>query len=156
MVDICAKREQRQLPLSEFILGNRLTALEPDEMVVAIQVPKLSSRCRSAFLKLGACRYLVISIAMAAAVIDLEVDRTIGDCRIAIGACSAVAQRLTALEQALIGQAIDTVSPDMLGLDPFRKLAPIDDVRASASYRHRAAKVLTSRLLNELQGKEGR
>ncbi|WP_089718195.1 FAD binding domain-containing protein [Candidatus Entotheonella palauensis] len=155
MVDICSHRGQRQLPLSQFILGNRRTALEPDEMVVAIQVPKLSSRCRSAFSKLGARRYLVISIAMAAAVIDLEPDRTIGDCRIAIGACSAVAMRLTVLEQALMGQAIHTVSPDMFGPDLFTELAPIDDVCASASYRRRAAQVLTSRLLTELQGEEG-
>lgn len=154
-VDIRSNRRQRQVPLSKFILGNRRTALQSDEMVVAIQVPKLSSQCRSAFTKLGARRYLVISIVMAAAVVDLEPDRSIGDCRIAIGSCSAVAQRLTVLEQALIGQSIDTVSPDVFGPDLFSALAPIDDIRASASYRRRAAQVLTSRLLTALQGEEG-
>ncbi len=154
-VEICAQSRQRQMPLSAFILGNRRTALQPDEMVVAIRVPKLSDRCRSAFTKLGARRYLVISIVMAAAVIELAPDRTIGDCRIAIGACSAVAQRLTALEQRLIGQAIDDVSLEMIGPELLRALSPIDDVRASASYRRRAAQVLTSRLLAALQGEEG-
>lgn len=154
MVDICSHRGQRQLPLSQFILGNRRTALEPDEMVVAIQVPKLSPQSRSAFAKLGARRYLVISIVMAAVVIELASDRTIGDCRIANGSCSAVAQRLTALEQTLIGQDIDTISPDIFERDVFTELAPIDDIRASASYRRRAAQVLTARLLAALRREE--
>ncbi len=56
----------RHLPLREFVLGVRRTALRPDEMVTAIRVPKGACRGASAFLKLGARRYLVISIAMVA------------------------------------------------------------------------------------------
>ena len=155
-VDICSQRRQYQMLLSDFILGNRYTALQPDEMVVAIRIPKLSPQVRSAFIKLGARHYLVISIVMAAAMIGLASDRTIQECRLAIGACSAVAQRLTALEQTLMGQPIDAVSPGMIRSGLFAALSPIDDVRASADYRRRAAEVLTSRLLVELQGEEGR
>nr|MDQ2704067.1 FAD binding domain-containing protein [Pseudomonadota bacterium] len=52
----------RTLALGDFILGNRKTALRPDEMVTAIHVPKTSTGGASAFEKLGARRYLVISI----------------------------------------------------------------------------------------------
>ncbi len=151
-LDIRSRMRQRQVPLSQFILGNRRTALQSDEMVVAVHVPKLSSQWLSSFYKLGARRYLVISIAMAAVVIRLEPDRTIGNCRVAVGACSAVAQRLTALEQALIGQSIDATFADALSYERVAAtLDPIDDVRASATYRLRAAHVLTSRLFLDLQ-----
>ncbi len=150
-VDIRSRTRQRLVPLSQFILGNRRTILQPDEMVMAVQVPKLPSPPRSSFSKLGARRYLVISLVMAAAVIRLEADRTIGDCRIAIGACSEVAQRLSELEHALTGQSIHAGLTELISPKQFAALAPIDDVRATAAYRVRAAQVLTSRLLLGLQ-----
>ncbi|TGT02573.1 xanthine dehydrogenase family protein subunit M, partial [Mesorhizobium sp. M2D.F.Ca.ET.171.01.1.1] len=61
-VELRSTKATRQLPLGEFILGNRSTALQPGEMVTAIRVPKRSAVGASAFVKLGARRYLVISI----------------------------------------------------------------------------------------------
>lgn len=153
-VDIRSSTRKRVVPLANFILGNRDTVLQPDELVVAIHVPKLSSQHHAAFTKLGARRYLVISIAMAAAVIELTPDRTLGDCRIAVGACSAVAQRFPRLEQELIGQSLDAGLASVSDPEWFAGLTPIDDVRASATYRRHAAQTLTSRLLSTLQRHE--
>ena len=63
-------------------------------MVTAIRVPKTSLAGASSFFKLGARRYLVISIAMAAVRIAVGEDDRIADAAIAVGACSAVAKRL--------------------------------------------------------------
>src|SRR5262245_15472266 len=52
----------RRLPLRQFITGVRRTALAPGEIVIALHVPRPSRDARSAFVKLGARRYLVISI----------------------------------------------------------------------------------------------
>ena len=57
---------------------------------------------RSAFFKLGARRYLVISIVMVAVALDV-VEGVVRDARIAVGACSAVAQRIREAERRLIG-----------------------------------------------------
>ena len=43
----------RRLALSQFITGNRRTALAPGELLVAIHVPKPVHAAQSAFLKLG-------------------------------------------------------------------------------------------------------
>ena len=48
--------------------------------------------------KLGALRYLVISIAMVAATLERAEDCTVAALRIAVGSCSAKAQRLRLLE----------------------------------------------------------
>ncbi len=90
-------------PCPSFISGNRRTARREDEIVTAVIVPRTIDAGASAFLKLGARRYLVISIAMVAAVVEADADGRVAQARIAVGSCSAVAQRLTALEQDLVG-----------------------------------------------------
>src|SRR5476651_2764835 len=91
-VEIASRAGTRRLALSQFITGNRRTMLAPGELLVAIHVPKPAHAARSAFLKLGARRYLVISIAMAAVTLEIDSGR-VAAARVAVGACSAVAQR---------------------------------------------------------------
>ena len=125
-------RGVRRLLLSEFITGVRGTKLADDELMTAIVIPIPPSGMGSAFEKLGSRRYLVISITMTAALVSLDADRKITEARIAVGACSPVAQRLPQLEDSLLGQ-----SPEAVAIDPtlLAQLAPIDDVRGSKDFR---------------------
>ena len=139
----------RRVPLSAFITGVRKTELRPGELVVALHVPRPKNDVRSAFLKLGARRYLVISIAMASVVVEVEKGR-VAVARVAVGACSPVAQRLPALEQALIGAPFDARLGERVAASHLAPLSPIDDVRGSAGYRSDAALVLLRRLLSKV------
>ncbi|WP_300064033.1 FAD binding domain-containing protein [uncultured Roseobacter sp.] len=127
-----AARGVRRVPLEAFLTGVRRTALEADELVTAIWIPAQPDGMRGAFEKLGARRYLVISICMTAAAVAVDAQGRIFDARIAVGACSAVAQRLRQLEQDVIGLSPDAVTVTETHLAP---LFPIDDVRGAASYR---------------------
>src|SRR3546814_4542690 len=71
-VEVRGATGRRELALSDFIAGNRRTALKPGELVTAILVPRPKASARSIFLKLGAREYLVISIAMVAVVLDMQ------------------------------------------------------------------------------------
>jgi CO/xanthine dehydrogenase FAD-binding subunit len=148
-VEVASSNATRRLPLSQFILGNRKTALLPGELLAAIHVPRPIDGEQSVFLKLGARAYLVISIASVAANIAIDAQGRIARARIAVGSCSAVPQRLGALEQRLQGLepplASLTVVASMLDV-----LSPIDDVRASAAYRSEAALTLVRRALDQL------
>ena len=148
-VDLASAEGRRRLPVSEFVAGNRRTRRRPQELVTAILVPRALEHARSTFLKLGARKYLVISIAMVGAVLEVERDR-IKTARIAVGACSEVACRLEALEQALAGRAIGSSLGAAVEPEHLAPLVPIDDVRASASYRRQAALVLVRRALDGL------
>lgn len=132
------------LPLQEFILGNRRTALEAGEMVTAIRVPKSSATGASNFQKLGARRYLVISIAMAAARIEVE-EGVVRNAAIAVGSCSVVARRLGDVELALRGLPVGPQLAPAINGAHFSELAPIDDVRGTAEYRLDAAREIVSR-----------
>jgi CO/xanthine dehydrogenase FAD-binding subunit len=148
-VEIASVKATRRLPLENFILGNRKTSLLPGELLTAIHVPHPATGEQSTFLKLGARAYLVISIASVAVNTAVDAQGHIASSRIAIGSCSAVPLRLNALEDRLRGvspaQASRTVDASM-----FAALSPIDDVRASASYRREAALTLVCRALEEL------
>lgn len=133
----------RRLPLQAFIRGPRQTALQPGELVTALHLPEL--RGQGAFLKLGARRYLVISIAMVAARVALEAGR-IAEAAVAVGACSPVALRLTGLEAALTGAPPGEIAAHVAQAD-LSALTPIDDVRASAAYRGDAVRALIARTL---------
>jgi CO/xanthine dehydrogenase FAD-binding subunit len=145
-VELASRAGARRLPLSAFIVGNRRTLLAPGELLVAIHVGRPTHEARSAFLKLGARRYLVISIVMVAATLEIA-DGRVTAARIAVGACSAAAQRLPALEVALAGAPLDARLADRIDLSQLAPLAPIDDVRGSAAYRRQAVVTLLRRLL---------
>jgi len=130
-----AAQGTRVVPLDAFLLGVRKTALEPGEIVTAILVPQMDRAATSAFHKLGSRAYLVISIAMVAAVLTQDETGAITSARIAVGACSPVAQRLPALEAAYIGQQPADVRVDA---SHIAHLSPIDDIRGSADYRREA------------------
>lgn len=141
----------RHLPLADFILGNRRIARLPDELVCAIHVPKTSTVGVSGFVKLGARRYLVISIAMAAVRLSVE-DQVIRHAAVAVGACSAVATRLPHVEQVLVGKTLADPLVDIVNSAPMPQLAPIDDVRGSAAYRLEAAREIVARAVQAVAG----
>jgi CO/xanthine dehydrogenase FAD-binding subunit len=148
-IEIAGPAGRRLLPLRQFITGVRRTALAQDELVVAIHVPRPGNAARSAFLKLGTRRYLVISIAMAAATLEIA-DGRVASARIAVGACSPVAERLPGLEAALAGAPLDARLADRVEVAHLAPLSPIDDVRGSAAYRSDATVTVLRRLLRGL------
>ena len=149
-VELAGAQGRRSLPVEGFITGNRQTQRRPDELVTAISIPKPAANTASSFAKLGARKYLVISIVMLATVIEPE-DGRVASARLALGACSPVARRLRALEAALMGRTLDGALGEALDTAHLEAaLAPIDDIRASAAYRREAAATLIRRELSAL------
>lgn len=149
VLDVRSAAAARRVPLADFVLGNRSTALRPDEMVIAIRVPARPRNEQSVFLKLGARAYLVISIASVALNIAVDGDGLVTHAAVAVGACAPVPVRLASLEQRLLGrpqgEAAQHLRPEDLDV-----LTPIDDVRATAAYRRAAARTLVHRALGHL------
>ena len=151
-VGLISEAGSRRMSLADFIVGNRKTVRRPDEILANVIVPRTLDDARSVFLKLGARRYLVISIAMVAAVVKTDNAGRVAEARIAIGSCSAVARRLTALERALVGIPARIGLGTIAQAEHLAQLSPIDDVRATASYRNDAALTLVRRALDACVG----
>lgn len=105
VVELAARRggrvERRKLPLAEFITGPGKTALEPHELLVAVECDALPGY-GGAFEKVGHRRSLVISLVCLAALVKLDPSRgLIEDVRLAIGGIGPVPVRLTKAEAFL-------------------------------------------------------
>ena len=152
-VELISVRGRRSVPLASFIAGPRKTTIASDEIITRIIAPQASCQGTSHFLKLGARKYLIISIAMVATRLLVE-DGIIAQAAISVGACTPVAVRLAEAETALVGKpatpsSIASISDPMIQ----NALLPIDDIRATGEYRSMAATELVRRSLNRLVSK---
>ncbi len=150
-VELMSIRGTRYIKLEDFLVGSRRSVCQKDELVSAILIPKNSGTGHSRFLKLGARKHLVISIAMVAVRLNVE-NSVIKTAAIAVGACGPVAKRAFDLEIALIGaevgEAEGLVSQDKLA----SIISPISDIRATAEYRAEAALELIQRGVLDVVG----
>lgn len=132
-VKLQSSNETRILKLEDFLLGNRKTSRKPNELVSEILIPNHNDNSSGNFEKLGARAYLVISIVMVGAVVELDNQQTVLKLKIAVGSCSPVAKRLRLLEKEAVGQKITSIKIEQKHID---SLKPINDIRATADYRY--------------------
>lgn len=151
-VELVSSVGARRLTLEQFLVGNRKTARQTGEILAAVHVPRKIEDAASSFLKLGARRYLVISISMVAAVVQSDASGLIADARIVVGSCSATAKRLRSLERDLIGMPMGPEFAALVRSEHLSALSPITDVRATAAYRRDASLILVSRALKACMG----
>ena len=144
---LASRSGSRKMAVADFVLGNRKTARRADEILTTVRIPRRVENAASVFLKLGARRYLVISIAMVAANLVTDGDGRIGEALICVGSCTAKAARLWQLERELVGKTARNGLRSAVKEEHLSPLTPIDDVRATAAYRRDAAKTLVERAL---------
>jgi CO/xanthine dehydrogenase FAD-binding subunit len=151
-VELASQAGTRRMPLTDFIVGNRKTLRQPGDILSQILVPRAVENAASTFLKLGARRYLVISIAMVAVVIQKDSNGCVANARVAVGSCSVVARRLTQLEHGLRGAAVSPGLGSLATAAHLKDLSPIGDIRATAAYRRDASLRLVQRALDACAG----
>ncbi len=145
-----SERGEREVPVEQFVLGNRRTVRAADELLVAIRVPARGPRARSVFLKLGGRRYLTISVTMVALVVDGDAAGALSYAGVAVGSCAAMARRLPRLEARLRAAPAGADLAALVEPADLAPLTPIDDLRASAAYRRDATATLLRRALRGL------
>jgi CO/xanthine dehydrogenase FAD-binding subunit len=152
-VEIASTTGIRRQPLASFITGARRTTLAQGEILTAVFIPSAATSGISAFGKLGARKYMVISIVMVAVRLELDGER-ISNAAIAVGAASPVAKRLPGLEAALVSQQPDDPESwrGILEHEINTRLSPIDDIRASAEYRRCAVIALIEKAIGKAAG----
>ncbi|MDQ3702306.1 MAG: xanthine dehydrogenase family protein subunit M [Chloroflexota bacterium] len=149
-VQIAGPRGRRTLPIQQFITGVRRTALEPNEMVVDIQVPPPGDRAASHYIKLKERQKMDIAFVGVAATVALEPgDGVIREARIALGAVAPTPIRAAQAESSLRGQKLSDEVLEAVGRAAAESARPIMDVRASVAYRTEMISVLTKRAVRQ-------
>ncbi len=147
-VTLAGPKGKRTMPLAEFFVGPRKTALAPDELLVAIVIPRERLGRGCSFRKFGLRKGQALALVNAAASLDIETGK-LTDARIALGAVAPTVFRAVGAEKILDGKA----PSDDLFAEAAHMAAteakPIDDFRASADYRRDLIRVGTRRVLAE-------
>ena len=136
-VVIASATEERVLPLAEFFVAYRKTALQPGEILKLIIIPRPQPgiETRRRFYKVSKRREMDISTVAACFAVTLDDAGTITHARLAYGGVAALPVRAQRTEAALIGKRWSDGEEVLPILE--KELTPISDVRGSAAYRQR-------------------
>ena len=127
---------ERRVPFTSFYTGYRASVLNDDELIVAVEVPRVFGT--QWFRKVGTRAAQAISKVVIAAVRGAEP-------RIAVGSVAPTVIRLHGTELALAGGAsLDEAMSTLRG-----EVQPIDDLRSTADYRLRVTENLVRRFWSE-------
>lgn len=146
--------EQRELPLDQFFLGYRKTALRPGEFIEQIRIPRNTPASRQLRIyKVSKRLEDDISAVCAALHIDVQ-NGVVVHARVAFGGMAEVAKRASACEAQLLGQPWQTATIERACQALEQDFTPISDFRASREYRMQVAKNLLRRCHIEMTSPE--
>ena len=152
VVEVASARGERRIPVDEFYLAPKRSALAPDELIRAVRIPAGSGPCQ--FAKVGTRNAMVIAVCSFA----VALWPAGGSVRTGIGSAAPTPVRAGDAEAFLAGELDSAGLWQSRGELPaavsrrFGELvaeaaAPIDDVRGTARYRRHALAVLARRTL---------
>jgi CO/xanthine dehydrogenase FAD-binding subunit len=144
-IEISSARGARTVPARSFFHGPHETALEPDELLTAVHVPRAAPRTGVGFHEVSARRHDYAQVAAAA---TITVDEH-GACAGAELVLLHVAPTPCRIDVSfLLGNRVDDASLEHLG-HALADLDPPDDIEASGRHRHRVAVTLARRALRD-------
>ncbi len=143
-----SKRGHRSVAAEDFFRGIFETAREPDELLVAVEIPIPGPSWRSCFIEFVR-RHGDFAIAGIAANTNIESDR-ISDIRIALFGVEARPTRLRRAEEAIIGARTADNAFATMQAELTNTLEPMSDVHASGELRLHYARVLLERVTRQL------
>ncbi|MFQ5895997.1 MAG: FAD binding domain-containing protein [Nitrospinota bacterium] len=140
------KGGNRTIPIGGFFTGYYETALEPDELLTEIRVPRLPEGWRTAYTKFTTRSKEDKPALSVAAAVELEADgKTCRDVRICVGAAVATPRRMSEAEAFLRGKELTDAVLREAGEVAKAAVEPIADIRGSAEYRREMVGVFLRR-----------
>jgi CO/xanthine dehydrogenase FAD-binding subunit len=137
---------ERRVPMKEWFLGSRKTALQAEEMVTGVRLPVPENGGHGCYIKLG--RYRGEDLAQAGvAILGLPEDRW----RIAFGAVAPTPVRAPGIESLLSGRKLTGEVIAEARTLVSREIEPITDIRATRRYRLHMVQVMLERGLRAAQ-----
>ncbi|HEX9495758.1 MAG TPA: FAD binding domain-containing protein [Candidatus Limnocylindria bacterium] len=136
----------RTIPVSELLTGMYQTALGPDEVIVAIEIPLPAAHVRAAYVKFQVLERPSVGVAAVAAVRD---GRFVGAPAVVVGAVDEVPRAVPTAELAG-ADARDARTADALAEAASAAVDPTDDLAGSAAYKRHLVGVFARRALGQL------
>ncbi|HVC15102.1 MAG TPA: xanthine dehydrogenase family protein subunit M [Acidimicrobiales bacterium] len=139
-------RGERTLACADFFASSFMTTLEPDEMLVEVEVPALPERSGSSFMEF-ARRHGDFGLGGAAVVLTTDGSGACSQARIALLAAAPVPVRAGAAEDLLVGSSLDDATLSAAADAAVEGLSPSGDIHGGTAYRLRLLRTMTHRAL---------
>ncbi|MDE0232565.1 MAG: xanthine dehydrogenase family protein subunit M [bacterium] len=123
-----------RIPAERFFVDRRLTSLPEGQILLGIEVPEPPANTWESYLKVGrrgAMEVAQVGLAARFSVVDNRVETA----RLAVCSVAPAPLRLHRGEEALAGSTLDSGTVSAAARRATEEISPIDDQRASASYR---------------------
>jgi CO/xanthine dehydrogenase FAD-binding subunit len=146
---LVSARGEREVPYLEFHRGYKTHALEADELIRTVLLPRRFSGYVSYSRKVGARRAQAISKVAVAALAKLSAG-SIEDVRIAIASVAPFPMRLSTTERLLLGKRAEPRLAGAARETVAKQIQPIDDIRSTAAYRTAVAANLVADFVESL------
>jgi xanthine dehydrogenase small subunit len=148
-LEIGSSRGARRVAFNQFYKGYRQTALEPDELVLSVRVPKLKSDERDFFWKVGTRRAQAISKIVMGAKARMN-GHVIEAIAIAVGSVAPTIVRAPETEAMLTGANLTPAIIDLARESISREVSPITDLRSTEHYRRTVTGNVLAKFLRQL------
>ena len=146
---LASKASERQVPLKEFFLSYKKTALAGGEIIKEIVIPIPAHQAFIRFTK-GAKRKSVDISAIASAIfVEQDTEGLIKTARLALGGAAEI-PRLSTHFGTILGKKLTDIDPQELASLVAAEFQPISDVRGSADYRSTLIRNQVLKYLDEL------
>lgn len=146
-VELVSAAGARWVRYAEFHTGYKKMAVQPNELLARVRLPRAAPWTRQYFRKVGARAAQAISKVCMAGLIRMDGKR-VSDCRIALGSVAPTPLRCVKTESTLKGKVLTPALVREAQTILDSEIAPIDDIRSTAAYRRKVAQ----NLLRELCG----
>jgi CO/xanthine dehydrogenase FAD-binding subunit len=153
-VELISVRGRRRIPYRLFHTGYKKNMLAPDELLLAIHMPRRFGAHRQYIRKVGTRRSMAIA-KVALAGTALLTNCVVREIHLAAASLAPFPTRLYRAEDAVCGQAVDAQSVHTAQAELLAEVLPIDDIRSTAEYRMRVAANLLEEFLTTLKTLEG-
>jgi aerobic carbon-monoxide dehydrogenase medium subunit len=141
---------ERTLSMPELLCAPGSTALQDDELLVSFSIPLETPQPRQCYLKFRSRAEKERPCVGVAALLQLDDDGNCRSLRLAVGAATALPQRLVQLETQALGRRLDAATIGELAAAYAAAIEPLSDLRGSAWYRREIIATYVRRALEQL------
>ena len=148
-IELISQQGTRRLPYSNFHLGYKQSVLKPDELVLALHLPRRFAKHAQYLRKVGTRKAMAITkVALAGTAIVAQ--NRVTEIRLAAASVADRPMRMTSAEASLMGNELSSETMRAARTALLNEVRPIDDIRSTGEYRKHVAANLLDEFLHEL------
>jgi CO/xanthine dehydrogenase FAD-binding subunit len=151
-----SQKGTREIKIQDFIIKSYQTKIKPDEILVSIKVPKPEKKYYYSYFQLGRRNALNITRMSISAIVSLDKNNLVEECRLVDGSLFSHSQRLTVIEDLITGKELNNIIISEIEKPLFELINREIGNRWSSEYKMPVFINLVKSVLKDIKDKIGK